>query len=400
LTGGRRAAKAGIALAGQLGAGTHQDPGVDGMPRQPNAVDFWRGIALITIFINHIPNNYWGRFTHANYSLSDSADLFVFLAGWSLRLLVGTPTRLKATWYLVLRLLGRAVQLYAAQIMITMIAIAMLAATAIFFENPLVLEWHNAAAVFQDPVATHIGLAALSHHLGYFDILPLYVVLMAMAPIFAIIDRYAPNWLLPLSLALYLATLVVPIPVPTWPTEGQWFFNPLAWQLVFVLGFVMAREDGIGGVVRRNIVPIRWVALPFLAVCTVAWVNFWVPDPTTMPQPRLLFIVDKTYATPIRLIQFLALVALFSVTYPYLARWARHLVEFSSMIGRNSLYVFCVGSILSLAGQIIRFVYRGDILVDTIVVLLGIGIMAFTAWLPEWRDDVRTKTSAQPVPAS
>ncbi len=56
------------------------------MPRQANAVDFWRGIALITIFINHIPGNYWGRFTHANYSISDSADLFVFLAGWSLRL--------------------------------------------------------------------------------------------------------------------------------------------------------------------------------------------------------------------------------------------------------------------------------------------------------------------------
>ena len=56
------------------------------MPRQANAIDFWRGIALITIFINHVPGIYYARFTHANYSLSDSADLFVFLAGWSLRL--------------------------------------------------------------------------------------------------------------------------------------------------------------------------------------------------------------------------------------------------------------------------------------------------------------------------
>ena len=63
------------------------------MPREANAVDFWRGIALITIFINHVPGIYYARFTHANYSLSDSADLFVFLAGWSLRLLVGSPSR-------------------------------------------------------------------------------------------------------------------------------------------------------------------------------------------------------------------------------------------------------------------------------------------------------------------
>src|SRR4030095_6200498 len=51
------------------------------MPREANAVDFWRGIALITIFVNHIPGNFYGQYTHANYSISDSADLFVFMAG-------------------------------------------------------------------------------------------------------------------------------------------------------------------------------------------------------------------------------------------------------------------------------------------------------------------------------
>ena len=371
------------------------------MHREANAIDFWRGIALITIFINHVPGMYYARFTHANYSLSDSADLFVFLAGWSLRLLVGQPSKApRANWYLVLRLGGRAVELYAAQILITMIAIAMLAATATLLDNPLLLEWHNAAAVFYDPILTHIGLATLTHHLGYFDILPLYVVLMTMAPVFAIIDRYAPNWLLPLSFALYLATLIVPLPVPTWPIDGQWFFNPLAWQLVFVLGFVMAREDGVGGFVRRHIVPIRWLSVPIVAVSAyVVWNRLW-PDPTLMPRPRLLFIASKTYVTPMRLIQFLALIALFSVTYPYIKRWASWLVEFGSRLGRNSLIVFCVGSLLSLAGQITRFVYRGDIVVDTVVVVLGIAIMALAAWLPEWREQVRSRGSPRPSPAS
>ena len=371
------------------------------MPRQSNAIDFWRGIALITIFINHVPGIYYGRFTHANYSFSDSADLFVFLAGWSLRYIVGSPNRSQQpTGYLILRLGGRAVELYAAQILITMIAIAMLAATATILDNPLLLEWHNAAAVFYDPILTHIGLAALTHHLGYFDILPLYVVLMAVAPVFAVIDRYAPNWLLPISIAIYLVALIVPVPMPTWPVDGQWFFNPLAWQLVFVLGFVLAREDGAGGFVRRHIILLRWLSVPIVAVSAyIVWNRMW-PDPTLMPQPRLLFIADKTYVTPMRLIQFLALVALFSATYPYIKRWSLRLVEFGSMLGRNSLIVFCVGSILSLAGQITRFVYRGDIVVDTVVVILGVAIMAFAAWLPEWREQVRLKRSAQPSPAS
>src|SRR5262245_45270332 len=170
------------------------------MRREANAIDFWRGIALIMIFINHVPGMYYARFTHANYSLSDSADLFVFLAGWSLRYIVGSPSKPpQPVPYLVLRLGGRAVQLYAAQVMITVVAIAMLAASATLLDNPLLLEWHNAAAVFYDPILTHIGLATLTHQLGYFDILPLYVVLMAMAAGFAVIHRYAPTWLLPIQ---------------------------------------------------------------------------------------------------------------------------------------------------------------------------------------------------------
>jgi hypothetical protein len=66
----------------------------------------------------------------------------------------------------------------------------------------------------------------------------------------------------------------------------------------------------------------------------VAWVH----------NPKLFFLISKSFNTPPRVIQFLALIALFSITYPYIKRYASRLVEFLSMLGRNSLYVFCVGS--------------------------------------------------------
>src|SRR5579872_5067519 len=146
------------------------------MTREPNAVDFWRGFALITIFIDHIPGLFYSRFTLVNFSISDAADLFVFLAGWSLRLMAEGSGRRRPTRDVMLRLFGRALEIYAAQVLITMLAIAMLALASVELDNPLLLEWHNAAAVFNDPVPTHIGLATLTHQLGYFDILPLYVV--------------------------------------------------------------------------------------------------------------------------------------------------------------------------------------------------------------------------------
>jgi hypothetical protein len=366
------------------------------MPRLANAVDFWRGFALVTIFINHIPGIFYERLTHRNFSISDSADLFVFLAGWSLRLLVGNPGRASAA-YLVVRLGGRALQIYAAQILIIALAIAMLAAAAVLLQNPLILEWHNAAAVFHDPVPAHLGMAMLTHQLGYFDILPLYVVLMVVAPAVALVDRYVPRLLLPLSLALYFAALVFQLTLPSWPVQGEWFFNPFAWQLVFVLGFVLARHDGVGGFVRRNMTWLRIASLPVvIAGALVIWNNWW-PDPTKVPHPVLLFVQSKSYATPMRLIQFLALMALFSATYPFIQRAAPWLVEFLSLLGRNSLNVFCVGSLLSLAGQIVRFIYQGGIVVDTAVVVAGIALLALTAWLSEWRErDKARRLAAAP----
>jgi hypothetical protein len=73
------------------------------------------------------------------------------------------------------------------------------------------------------------------------------------------------------------------------------------------------------------------------------------------------------------------------------------LIGLLAMLGRNSLYVFCIGSLLSLLGQIVRFYYRGSVLSDTVVVILGIIIMAVTAWLAESRQRNRP---ARPAPSA
>ncbi len=374
------------------------------MPREANAVDFWRGFALITIFIDHIPGLVYSHYTLANFSISDAADLFVFLAGWSLRLMAEGGGRVMPTRNIMLRLGGRALEIYAAQVLITMIAIAMLAGSAIEFSNPLLLQWHNAAAVFNDPVPAHIGLAALTHQLGYFDILPLYVVLMLMAPFFALLDRLAPQLLLPFSVAFYLIVLAFRLTLPTWPVSGTWFFNPLAWQVVFVLGFVLAKADaGPGAFVRRHIRWLRVLGVPIVILGALTHQFNWWPDPTKVPDPKLFFIADKTFVTPMRLIQFLALVAVFSITFPYIRKAAEiealrrpvlALIGLLAMLGRNSLHVFCIGSLLSLTAQIARFYYRGTVWIDTAVVIFGIIVMAVTAWLAEARQRFRAPAPA------
>src|SRR4051794_16138304 len=125
--------------------------------REPNAVDFWRGFALLTIFINHVPGNAFERLTYSHFSVSDAVELFVFLAGWAIALAVRVQRGLEPPSRVVLRLTSRTIEVYRAQIVITAIALAMIAATALALNTPLVLEWHNAGAVFAGPVPAPIG---------------------------------------------------------------------------------------------------------------------------------------------------------------------------------------------------------------------------------------------------
>jgi hypothetical protein len=84
-------------------------------------------------------------------------------------------------------------------------------------------------------------------------------------------------------------------------------------------------------------------------------------------------------------LQFLALAAVVSVTYSYIERSVPWLVTFLSILGRNSLNVFCVASVLSLLGQIVRYLYSGSFGVDTAFVVVGIALLWLTAWVSEWR---------------
>lgn len=367
--------------------------------REPNEIDFWRGFALVTIFINHVPGLYFERFTHRNVSLSDSAELFVFLAGWALRKLVDSAPRDVSAAWLVLRLESRAFDVYVAQIVITEIAIAILAAASIFLDAPFLLDWHNASAVFNDPVRTHIGIVALTHQLGYFNILPLYVILMICAPLIALIHRSASLSLLPASLAIYASALTLGINLPTWPVEGTWFFNPLTWQVIFVLGFLAAGTNGLGGFVRRYREPLRWLALPVVALGAMAALTRFSPDPVDVPSPALVFMFSKTFLSPARLLHALALALLFGGAYASIRRFVPKLSDYLSLLGRNSLRVFCAGSILSLAGQVLRFALGGTFAIDAVIVSVGISILGTVAWASEWRERFR-KVSAKRQPPS
>jgi hypothetical protein len=229
-------------------------------------------------------------------------------------------------------------------------------------------------------------MVLLLHQLGYFNILPLYVVLMAGAPFIALTHRYAPKLLLPMSLAIYAATLATGFNLPTWPVEGTWFLNPFTWQFIFVIGFVLAGRKGIGQWARQNRRAIFLAALPIVGLGIFVGLTHYSPEPLDIPYLKLFFVFDKTFLSPARLLHMLALVAVFAGSFGAVYRLFPGGCTYLSLLGRNSLNVFCIGSLLSLAGQIFRFAYGGLIATDAIMLMLGLVTMGIVAWISEWRD--------------
>jgi hypothetical protein len=47
--------------------------------RRDERLDFFRGLALVFIFLNHIPNNAVSWISSRNWGLSDATEIFVFV---------------------------------------------------------------------------------------------------------------------------------------------------------------------------------------------------------------------------------------------------------------------------------------------------------------------------------
>lgn len=351
--------------------------------RPPNAIDFWRGVALVMIFINHIPGLDYSFLTLRQFAISDAAELFVFLAGCSLAFVNNGGSQPKPIGQVVMRLLMRAFEIWRAQVVTISVAISMLGASAIVFTDPLLLEWHGAGPAFSDTVRSSIGLTLLTYQIGYFNILPLYVVLLLLAIIFIVLSRWSLMLALAGSVALYAVTLAYQIKLPSWPAEGAWFFNPLSWQLLIVLGFLVITAQRSYPGWQMALDRIWPLAVAIVAVgAVIVWIDYR-PDPMLVPEPRYFYLFDKEFLSPVRILSMAAIAIAFNPAYPVLSRQMGPVVRYCSSLGRNSLAVFCVASLLALAGQIVRYIGEPTFLLDTAIVALGLVLLRVTAWVSE-----------------
>jgi hypothetical protein len=363
-------------------------------------LDLFRGVALWLIFLDHIPGNILNWFTIRNYGFSDATEIFIFISGYTAAFVYGRAMHERGLVIASARILRRAWQIYVAHIFLFTIFMAEIAYVAATFDNPLYAEEMNILDFLKQPDVTIFQALLLKFKPVNMDVLPLYIVLLLLFPPMLYLLLRAPAAALAGSALVYVLTWNFDINLPAYP-NGVWFFNPFAWQLLFVFGAWCA----IGGAQRlsavlrsRLVLAVAIAYLLFAFAITLTWhfesldrfVPVWLKD--------WMYPIDKTNLDVLRFAHFLALA---SVTVYFVPRqWPglkSAILRPAIVCGQHSLEVFCLGVFLAFAGQFIIAESSGGPLLQTAISVLGILIMIAAANLLSWYKGIEGRSPSSRV---
>lgn len=264
--------------------------------RRDPRLDFFRGLGMFIILIAHTPWNTWTRWIPARFGYSDATEIFVFCSGAASALAFYKVFEARGWWMGTARVAFRIWQLYWCNIALFFTVLVTLMMANAWLEDPVrdYVSVLNLTRFVNDPAAFLPSLFMLGYVPNYFDILVMYMVILALMPVVVWLSRFrepgARPWiaigfcivLWAMASQPWLAFLDVPVftglnlsaePVGNTRT---WFFNPFAWQLIFFTGFAFS----LGWIPSP---PVKW----WLILICLAVVLVSIPlDPDGTPARR------------------------------------------------------------------------------------------------------------------
>ena len=346
-------------------------------------IDVLRALALLTIFVDHVPGTVFENVTYKNFGFSDAAEAFVLISGLSVALAYGTKFKPGGRLLATLKMWRRAGVLYISHIVITMVVIALFCAAAVFARRPEILTMINIEPLMKNTPQVLLGIVTLGHQLGYNNILPVYAALLLVAPAFVLFVSCRPVPALIVSGLLWLVAGIWQIAPPNYPEPGLWFLNPLSWQFLFNIGLAAMLHVKRGGRIPVN----PW--LLGAAGIYVVGAAIWVRSPlwgqiTWFDLPVVIGGFDKTFLSLPRLLHILSvsylIVALPTVSNLFRVRPDNPL----AILGKRSLPVFIAGTLLAMAAQVLRLINPGGPAYDTLLIAAGVAMQFALALYLEW----------------
>ena len=357
--------------------------------RRPRDIrlDFFRGLGMFIIFIAHTPYNGLQQFIPARFGFSDATEIFVFCSGMASAIAFGAAFNRGGFLIGLSRVVYRVWQVYWAHISIFMaVTAAMVVADRWLATGGAYVNGLNVANFLSGETGANlVGLLTLTYVPNLFDVLPMYLVILAMIPVVMALSRLGV-WAVG---AFVIGTWLVAtfgyasLPAEPW-SDRVWYFNPFGWQLVFFAGFAFMMGWLPAPWIDRRLVIACIVFLIATVPLATEWIHTQVGVAGQMRE-ALGSLIGKTNFGILRFAHFLAIA--------YLAyAWAgangdriRHLhqptVRVITKVGQQALAAYLTGQMMAMLCGIFLDQLGHTFLLTAIANVVGFAALIAVAYI-------------------
>jgi hypothetical protein len=359
---------------------------------------------MFIIYIAHVPWNWWTLWIPARFGFSDATEMFVFCSGMASALAFGKIFDLHGLGIGAARILHRMWQVYWAhigQLLVIAVGLVMVHESGYLqsccdLTQDYVVSlnlWH----LFNNTAVALPGIMTLTWVPNYFDILPMYIVILALIPVIMLASRISVKAAFAVSISLWLASQfdLLSLPAEPW-SDREWFFNPFAWQLLFFTGFAFMRgwipapPVNAKLLILCTVIVLATVPFAYFRVYGEAHLNWvWAREVREFIKPLWI----KTEFGVLRYIHFLALAYL---AWAAAGEHGKYLlghgkvwggfVRVVQKVGQQSLAVFMASLVVAQAAAILRDMVwgRGEWIPQILSNLLGFAALIAVAYVVSW----------------
>ncbi len=362
-------------------------------PARDTRIDIIRGWLQLTIFASHAAGSWIGAWLiHGAWGLSDSSEQFVFLSGLMLGSVFTRKSLREGFPAAAHDMVARTWRLYRTHLLTFFLFGAMIIAATVSGLCPgevkrLGWEW-----LVTHPARAIPASLTTFYQPNYMDILPVFIWSMIALPAFAWLEGRIGVAALLAPIGLYLAAWLFGLSLPSLGRTDATGFNPLAWQVLFMLGVFLGRRMLLFGRAVPASRALMAVAVAFLVGGLMLRLAWFGALPFDLGIPETDWIIGKDVLALPRVLHALALAYVVACLTPREAPWMHTLAgRVLAAAGRHSLQVFCLGLFLSWGVTVaFRLWPHAAMWLDAPLIAGGCAILL---WFGAWREHGRDRAT-------
>jgi len=361
-------------------------------------LDFFRGIAMFIILVAHTPGNFLTLWIPARFGFSDATEIFVFCSGMASAMAFGRVFRDRSFAMGSARVVYRIWQVYWAHIGMFLATAAMLAwvDSTGWFERDFIGRLNLYPFLVDNPAQQLVGLMTLTYVPNYFDVLPMYLVVLALMPVVMALSKISPKAVYAFVAVLWLAANMGWLGIPAEPwSDRTWFFNPFGWQLIFFTGFGFVMGWIPTPPVTKRLILIA-LAVVLLTIPLAYYRIYTQVEALSAARDAIRFLWTKSAFGLFRYIHFLALAYLCwaavgprgarlipKSTGPLAQLWMGVLSQIIK-VGQQSLAVFVFSMVLAQAHGVLLDAIGRNTVNTWLVNFWGFALLIACAHIAAW----------------